>query len=130
MIHQTSMPTLHILPKVLKKQVRLRRLIPQRGIMWSTIATLFIRQGWEIHDSTDLFIKVYHPETSQTILLSKMSAGHVLVNQDYQTFSVSELHEIEDIAEGRTEQKRFAYQSPKVSQMMLSLIIMIMAVLT
>lgn len=71
----------------------------EHGIQWQMVSEVFTRFGWEIIAETDLFIIVSHPQSKQTIQVSKMTQGYVLVNQDYMMLAVSDLHVLEAIAE-------------------------------
>lgn len=92
-------PTLHIVPKTPKVTLPIRRLNAQQGIIWAMIPEVFARYHWDVQEHTELFIKAYHAKTDQTVIISKMGQGTVLINHDYHTFSASELHEIEIVAD-------------------------------
>lgn len=98
-----SYPMLHILPKPprisnTKTQV-IRHLVPQQGIIWAMIAPSFVRNGWQIQVQTNLFIRVFHPQSQQTVIISKMGQGQVLINHNFKIFGTAELHVIENLAE-------------------------------
>lgn len=98
-VHQHPTPTLHIVPRVAKVTLPIRRLEAQQGIIWAMIPEVFARYHWDVQEHTELFIKAYHEKTNQTVLVSKMGQGTVLINHDYHTYSVSDLHEIESLAD-------------------------------
>jgi|GEM_PF-1818542 len=103
----TSYSTLHILPKSSNKLSsnthHIRRYIePQTGILWEMVAPIFIRNGWQLQEQTALFLKAYHEQSEQMIIISKMGRGHVLTNHHGHVFGASNLHEIEDLAENQT----------------------------
>jgi len=97
--------TLHIVPKTPKVVSPIRRLEVQSGIIWAMIPEVFARYHWDVQEHTGLFIKAYHTETDQTVFISKMGQGSVLINHDYQTFSASQLHEIEALADIHMERE-------------------------
>ena len=106
---------LGILPKPPFRQILptrpLRQIAPQRGITWKTIALVFVRIGWDMQEQTNLFIKVYHPQTTQTVTLSKMGPGQVLINHSYRILTTSKLHELENYA----EQQALAHPIQKIT---------------
>ena len=105
-------PTLRIVPKPVQVQAPLRQLDAHHGILWEMIPVIFERYHWEIQEQTDLFIKVYHSQTHQSVIISRIGHGTVLVNHDYDTFSATEIHEIESLADIQTEKKSTNPYSP------------------
>jgi hypothetical protein len=92
--------TLHIVAKPACKDTRsLRYIEPQQGIIWETVASVFVRNGWQLQEETSLFIKAYHETSHQMVIISKMSSGQVLIHHQGEIFGSSALHELENIAE-------------------------------
>ena len=116
-----SHPTLHILPKPSKTQI-LRHLEPQRGILWTMIAPIFTQYDWDIQAQTDLFVKAHHIKSDQTIIVSKMGQRQVLISQNNQIFGLSELHEIEDLADMQEPTTRQVIKRPWISRLLMSMI--------
>ena len=98
-----SHPTLRIVPNPTRNlhtnRQALRYIEPQQGIVWETVAPVFTRHLWQLIEQTPLFIKAYHEESQQTLIISKMNAGHVIVSYHGNLFGTSQLHEIEDLAD-------------------------------
>lgn len=121
-----SYPTLHILPKpsrTLNTGMHIvRHLMPQQGIVWRMVAPIFVRNGWEIQIQTDLFIKVSHLQSEQMVIISKIGHGQVLIHHDRQFFGVSELHEIEDLAEIQIPPVDEIVNRPWISRLVMSMI--------
>jgi len=117
-------PILRIVPKpqVTEARLPLRRLVPHQGILWTTIPATFMRYGWDIQEQTDFFIKAYHHKTNQSVIISKMGQGTVLVNQNYETSSASELHEIETIAD---IQNPSATQNHKSHRLLMGMLVLL-----
>lgn len=92
-------PYLQIMPKPLPTQPPMRQLTPKCGIQWTMISETFERFGWDIQAHTDLFIKASHPQFDYPMIVSRMGKSTVLLNQNFNTYIASALHEIEAIAD-------------------------------
>lgn len=120
-----SHSTLHIVPKVNSKLhttiQSLRYIAPQQGIIWEMLAPIFSRAGWQLTAQTPLFIKACHKQSQQTVIISKMYCGHVLVNSDGHLFGTSQLHEIENLADVQPQAITPTVKYPWFNELMMGL---------
>jgi len=91
--------TLRVLPKAPRPTKIERHLQPKRGLLWSHVTETFIRFDWDIVRGNALFIIVHHPATGETMHISRMRRGHVLINQDYAMLAVDDLTDLEILAD-------------------------------
>ena len=116
---------LHIVAKrtdKLSTDRRIHRYIEaEQGILWETVAPIFVRHGWKFQAQTRLFIKAYHEQSKQMVIISKMGRGHVLVNHGGQVYGSSHLHEIENLAEIQTASVQDMIKRPWYSEFVANL---------
>ncbi len=120
-----SHPTLHIVSNPTSKLHTniqpLRYIEPQQGIIWAMVAPVFTEHGWQLTEHTTLFIKAYHKQSKQTVIVSKMNCGHVLINTRDNLFGTSQLHEIEDLADVQPQPITPTVKHPWINELMTGL---------
>jgi len=99
----------------------LRYIAPKQGIIWEAIAPIFTRTDWQLTEQTSLFIKAYHEQSQQIVIISKMYGGQVLVNSGGHLFGTSQLHEIENLADVQPQPISPTVKHPWFNELMMGL---------